>query len=132
MYIVCVRFVDRLFPTATLTLHPCVDELLLTAVGSIPIIVGERYPWHSVAVRVTRGRRKPGFKVYLPTCRWYPLYTRLRVFFLAQRQVMGKTLLDPKKDSKWERGRTRQALHFGAHVRGGKVVGAEVRPYPCT
>lgn len=49
-----------------------------------------------------------------------------------QRQVMGKTLLDPKKDSKWERGRTRQALHFGAHVRGGKAVGAEVCSTPCT
>ena len=34
--------------------------------------------------------------------------------------------MDPKKDSKWERGRTRQALHFGAHVRGGRAVGAEV------
>ncbi|CAM9312509.1 unnamed protein product, partial [Ectocarpus sp. 12 AP-2014] len=41
-------------------------------------------------------------------------------------QVTGKTLLNPKKDSKWERGRTRQVLHFGAHVRGGKAVGAEV------
>lgn len=46
---------------------------------------------------------------------------------VMQRQVMGRTLLDPKKDSKWERGRTRQALHFGAHVRGGKAVGAEVK-----
>lgn len=35
--------------------------------------------------------------------------------------------MDPKKDNKWERGRTRQALHFGAHVRGGRAVGAEVR-----
>lgn len=51
----------------------------------------------------------------------------LLVSFL-QRQLLGKTLLDPKKDSKWERGRTRQALHFGAHVRGGKAVGAEVGP----
>lgn len=39
---------------------------------------------------------------------------------------MGKTFLDPKKDSKWERGRTRRVMHFGAHVRGGKAVGAEV------
>ncbi len=45
-----------------------------------------------------------------------------------QRKLLGKTLLDPKKDSKWERGRTRQALHFGAHVRGGKAIGAEVGP----
>eukprot|EP00752_Nemacystus_decipiens_P003805 g3501.t1 len=46
------------------------------------------------------------------------------------RRLMGKTLLDPKKDSKWERGRTRQVLHFGAHVRGGKAVGAEVEELP--
>ncbi|CAM9105094.1 unnamed protein product [Scytosiphon promiscuus] len=43
---------------------------------------------------------------------------------------MGKTLLNPKKDSKWERGRTRHVLHFGAHVRGGKAVGAEVEGIP--
>ncbi|CAM9142997.1 unnamed protein product [Laminaria digitata] len=43
---------------------------------------------------------------------------------------MGRTLMDPKKDSKWERGRTRQALHFGAHVRGGRAVGAEVEDIP--
>ncbi|CAM9411729.1 unnamed protein product [Pylaiella littoralis] len=48
----------------------------------------------------------------------------------GKRQVMGKTLLDPKKDSKWERGRTRQALHFGAHLRGSKAVGAEVEDVP--
>ncbi|CAM9261017.1 unnamed protein product [Ectocarpus sp. 4 AP-2014] len=45
-------------------------------------------------------------------------------------QVTGKTLLNPKKDSKWERGRTREVLHFGAHVRGGKAVGAEVEEIP--
>ncbi|CAB1097104.1 unnamed protein product [Ectocarpus sp. CCAP 1310/34] len=45
-------------------------------------------------------------------------------------RVTGKTLLNPKKDSKWERGRTRQVLHFGAHVRGGKAVGAEVEEIP--
>ncbi|CAM9156654.1 unnamed protein product [Ectocarpus sp. 13 AM-2016] len=45
-------------------------------------------------------------------------------------QVTGKTLLNPKKDSKWERGRTRHVLHFGAHVRGGKAVGAEVEEIP--
>lgn len=54
------------------------------------------------------------------------LFGTVVVPYILQRQVMGKTLLDPKKDSKWERGRTRQALHFGAHVRGGKAVGAEV------
>eukprot|EP00903_Cladosiphon_okamuranus_P021891 g20124.t2 len=48
----------------------------------------------------------------------------------GKRRLMGKTLLDPKKDSKWDRGRTRQVLHFGAHVRGGKAVGAEVEELP--
>lgn len=75
-----------------------------------------------MVAHVARGKRRPGLTELLVII--------LRVFFSVQRRLMGKTLLDPKKDSKWERGRTRQVLHFGTHVRGGKAVGAEVRLYP--
>ncbi|CAM9611205.1 unnamed protein product [Discosporangium mesarthrocarpum] len=48
----------------------------------------------------------------------------------GEQKLVGKTLLDPKKDSKWERGRARRVLHFGAHLRGGRAVGIEVEDIP--
>lgn len=68
-----------------------------------------------------------GFHHVSPSARIHQFRTYTRAVRYPQRQVVGKTLVNPKRDSKWDRGRTRHVLHFGAHVRGGTAVGSEVR-----
>lgn len=80
----------------------------------------ERYPWIDKTGAPNK-RQSPFF----PFARSTYVIDLLQLY-IPQRRLMGKTLLDPKKDSKWERGRTRRVLHFGAHVMGGRVVGVEV------
>ena len=118
---------EKIRPAATYSKHDRTHSAIVVVYTAIP---GISYLDHSyeylLMLRITTTRTTAATAASTATAAAAAAVAVPLYMSACQRQLMGRTLMDPKKDSKWERGRTRQALHFGAHVRGGRAVGAEV------